>query len=168
MNNKTKALSVICIGTASLAILMAFSASHIGREPAPAPDIYPVSACTQGDRALTPPEPIPTHVGEETAEFDALFTPPTDIAFEPQKPSDSPAIEIAKEAPRDNPTPAPSVPQTTAQHAPTEPKMGDTRIMDGQQQVYFLGFGWIKNSDEPNIGIVVDGDGDINKMVGVM
>ena len=51
------------------------------------------------------------------------------------------------------------------------PQMGDTRIVDGQKkQVYFLGFGWIAdNSDDTTSGgILVDGDGDINKMVGIM
>ena len=65
--------------------------------------------------------------------------------------------------------------------------MGDTRMVDGQKQVYFLGFGWIDGNDTPNevyyaedmyengnkVGIMdggtfVDGDGDINKMVGIM
>ena len=65
--------------------------------------------------------------------------------------------------------------------------MGDTRVVDSQKQVYFLGFGWIDDNKEPNeciyvedmyengnkIGIMgggslIDGDGDINKMVGIM
>lgn len=69
----------------------------------------------------------------------------------------------------------------------TTPKMGDTRVVNGQKQCYFLGFGWIDDTDEPNEciyaedmyengnkigsmggGILVDGDGDINKMVGTM
>jgi len=69
----------------------------------------------------------------------------------------------------------------------TTPKMGDTRVVDGQKQCYFLGFGWIDDNDEPNEciyaedmyengnkigsmsgGTFVGGDGDINKMVGTM
>ena len=65
--------------------------------------------------------------------------------------------------------------------------MGDTRVVDGQKQVYFLGFGWIEDNDSPNeciyledmyengnkvgiIGgsIIGESDGDINKMVGIM
>lgn len=65
--------------------------------------------------------------------------------------------------------------------------MGDTRTVDGQKQVYFLGFGWIEDNEEPNQGAYVedmyengnkignmgggtfvDGEGDINKMVGTM
>ena len=65
--------------------------------------------------------------------------------------------------------------------------MCDTRTVDDQKQVYFLGFGWINDNNEPNecicvedmyengnkIGIMgggtfVDGEGDISKMVGRM
>ncbi|MBP6170677.1 MAG: hypothetical protein KA410_00305 [Streptococcus sp.] len=64
--------------------------------------------------------------------------------------------------------------------------MDNTRTVDGQKQVYFLGFGWIDDNEEPNeciyvenmyengnkIGIMggttVGSDGDINKMVGRM
>lgn len=67
------------------------------------------------------------------------------------------------------------------------PKMGDTRVIEGQKQVYFLGFGWIDDDDEPNEciycddmyengnkmgsmggAIIGESDGDINKIVGVM
>ena len=65
--------------------------------------------------------------------------------------------------------------------------MGDTHIVNGQKQVYFLGFGWIEDDNEPNEEItakdmfengnkvgtmgdstVLDSDGDIDKMVGTM
>lgn len=67
------------------------------------------------------------------------------------------------------------------------PTIGDTRVVNGQKQVYFLGFGWIEDENKPNEDIfaedmyengnkigatdgstVVDSDGDINKMVGTM
>lgn len=32
----------------------------------------------------------------------------------------------------------------------TTSKMGDTRVVNGQKQCYFLGFGWIDDNDEPN------------------
>lgn len=65
--------------------------------------------------------------------------------------------------------------------------MGNTRIVNGQKQVYFLGFGWIEDDNKPNEEItakdmfesgnkvgnmegctVMDSDGDIDKMVGTM
>ena len=67
------------------------------------------------------------------------------------------------------------------------PTMGNTRIVNGQKQVYFLGFGWIDDDNKPNEEIaakdmfengnkvgnmegstVMYSDGDINKMVGTM
>lgn len=48
------------------------------------------------------------------------------------------------------------------------PQMGDIRMVDGKKQVYFLGFGWIDDNGGGGEGTVVDGDGDINKMVGDM
>ncbi len=67
------------------------------------------------------------------------------------------------------------------------PEMGETRIVNGQKQVYFLGFGWIEDDNKPNQEViandmyengnkigemdgskVVDSDGDISKMVGTM
>lgn len=62
------------------------------------------------------------------------------------------------------------------------PKMGDTRVVNGQKPCYFLGFGWIDDNDEPNeciyaedmyengnkVGTMGTSDGDINKIVGTM
>lgn len=90
-------------------------------------------------------------------------------------------------APRDNPTLTSAPSKNTAAVTALEPKMGDARTVDGQKQVYFLNFGWIDDNEEPNQVIYVedmyengnkignmggatfvDGDGDINKMVGTM
>ena len=48
--------------------------------------------------------------------------------------------------------------------------MGDTRTADGQKQIYIFGFGWVADSSDDIVGsgTLVDGDGDINKMVGIM
>ncbi|MDD4237916.1 MAG: hypothetical protein PHT62_05115 [Desulfotomaculaceae bacterium] len=67
--------------------------------------------------------------------------------------------------------------------------MGDVRVVNGENQIYILGFGWIKdegggsvgttvgNPDDEftgnkvgimNGGTTVDGKGDINKQVGIM
>lgn len=52
----------------------------------------------------------------------------------------------------------------------TTPQMVDTRMVDGQKQVSFLGFGWTEDNggSDGDGGVIVDGDGDINKMVGDM
>lgn len=46
--------------------------------------------------------------------------------------------------------------------------MGDTCTADGQNQIYILGFGWVTDCDGGGEGTVVDGVGDLNKMVGTM
>lgn len=67
------------------------------------------------------------------------------------------------------------------------PEMGDTRIVNGQKKVYFLGFGWIDDDNKPNEEItakdmfesgnkvgnmegstLMESDGDIDKMIGTM
>lgn len=63
-------------------------------------------------------------------------------------------------------------PQTAQSAKPysssAEPQMGDVRIVDGAKQIYIDGFGWIKDEGSGNVGIPVDGKGDINKQVGIM
>lgn len=165
--NRKKKIAVFS-SVAALALLVAFSASHIGQEPAPQPTVRPVSASAQGDRATPPPAPHPTRVGEETANVESDSTPRTEIDFEPLEPRGGTAFPTLKEPPRDKPTSSLPTSQSTASVTAAEPQMGDTRTVDGQKQVYILGFGWIDDNDEPNGGIFVDGDGDINKMVGTM
>lgn len=82
---------------------------------------------------------------------------------------------------------APAITQSPQPPAPAESKMGDTRTVDGQKQVYFFGLGWIddkhtlngayyaddmyENGNKVGImgsGTIVNGDGDINKIVGIM
>lgn len=113
-------------------------------------------------------------------------TPPQEI--EVPKISVAPE-EIAKTSTQTEPFSKPPAEEVTLPQDDqiTTPKMGDTRVVNGQKQCYFLGFGWIDDTDEPNEciyaedmyengnkigsmggGTLVDGDGDINKMVGIM
>lgn len=160
--------ALICAGAVATITLVAVSASCIGQEPTPQPYGYPVSAFAQEHKALPPSAPAPLLVGEKAASVEPHSTPPTEIDFEPPTPNSSTAITTSKETQRGNTTQEPSSAPTPSTQAPVEPKMGDTRISDGQPQVYILGFGWIEDNNEPNIGIAVDGDDDINKMVGSM
>lgn len=140
-----------------------------------------MSALAEGNRANTPLTATSPPLGEETANVEPHSTLPTEIAFEPQNPNGGPAIQTPTEPPWDKPTPTPKPSQTTVTVTVSEPKMGDTRIVDGQKQVYFLGFGWIEDNDTPNEvyyaedmyenGNKIDimgSDGDIDKMLGTM
>ena len=46
--------------------------------------------------------------------------------------------------------------------------MGDTRIVDGQKQVYFLGFDWIEDNDTPNECVYVEDMYENGNKVGSM
>ncbi|GAB1476873.1 hypothetical protein MASR2M70_17090 [Bacillota bacterium] len=111
-------------------------------------------------RTVTPPQEI------EIPKTDTIPNEIQKTGTQAEPFSEPPAEEV----------PSPQNDQTTT------PKMGDTRVVDGQKQCYFLGFGWIDDNDEPNeciyaedmyengnkVGIMGMSDGDINKMVGIM
>ena len=193
MNRKTKQGIAVSGCVVALSLLALLSAPSIEREPAPAPPVAPVpkgqtlSACTAEDRVIPPPEPRPATVGEKTATVEPHNTHATEIDSEPPEHGSGAGIVAQPRSPRDKPTPAPVTPKIPQSPASAEPKMSDTRTVDGQKQVYFLGFGWIDDNDTPNEaynaedmyengnkvgsmggGTLVDGDGDINKMVGIM
>lgn len=50
----------------------------------------------------------------------------------------------------------------------TVPKAGTISVIDGERCMWIPGFGWVKDEGGGSVGISVDGEGDINKQVGVM
>lgn len=141
-----------------------------------------------------PAEPVKTAV---SAEFEPRLEETPIILL----PVDTPAPEVAavaetetKEAeiPTEKETQIPVTTQTAQSPRPTassaEPHMGDIRVVDGEKQVYILGFGWIKGEGGGSVGTTVgsagdkltgnkvgimggttvDVKGDINKQVGIM
>jgi hypothetical protein len=170
----------IAIGAAGIAtvflLLGTDTVQHLPEEAPAAPHIRPACDVTQVVGEVPLPEPqidctadLPAIVEEISSASDtAADTPCAKSAPEPEPES---AEDTA--APQEvNPT-APirqeQQPKDTAP-PPNEfaPQMGDTRVVDGKKQVYFLGFGWIDDNGGGGEGTVVDGDGDINKMVGSM
>jgi hypothetical protein len=100
---------------------------------------------------------------------------------EPQK------AEITTEKETEKPAPTQTAQSAKPNTSPTEPHNGDVRVVDGEKQVYLLGFGWIKDEGGGSVGTTVGnpGDeltcnkvgimggtvgskGDINKQVGIM
>ena len=59
-------------------------------------------------------------------------------------------------------------PTSTPAQPSSEPKSGDRVIIDGKPYIWIPGFGWIEDYGGGSVGIPVDGEGDINKQVGVM
>lgn len=163
---KKKAKTIV-VSVAIISLLIISLLNQAAQKPL-VPEVRPVSASLESSKDNTPPAENKALVGEETAEISTHSTAPVGTDFEPLKSADSTEILTESNSLRDDPTPTPVTLKNTVTAAAQEPRMGDTRMVDGQKQVYFLGFGWIDDNDEPNVAIFVDGDGDINKMVGCM
>ena len=167
MKKKAKTIAV----SVAIISLLIIPLSNQGISEPLVPKVCPVSVPLI-IRDKTPPEENKALVGEENAEISTQIPPQdnthTETDFEPPNPADTKKILTESNTLKDNPTLTPVTSKNTVTATAQEPRMGDTRTVDGQKQVYFLGFGWIDDNDEPNVAIFVDGDGDINKMVGCM
>lgn len=112
-------------------------------------------------------------------------TPVTEVITE----SNFPETEIIAEKETEGPAPAQTAQQAKPAVSSSEPHNGDVRVVDGEKQIYLLGFGWIKDEGGGSCGTMVgnpgdqltghkvgimgggttvDDKGDINKMVGIM
>lgn len=162
MKKKAKTIAV----SVAIISLLIIPLSNQGTPEPLVPKVCPVSVpLTIKDNTL-PPE-NKALVREENAKI-STQSPHTQIEtnFEPPNPADTTKFLTEINTQRDSPVPTPATSKNTVTATAWEPRMGDTRTVDGQKQVYFLGFGWIDDNDEPNVAIFVDGDGDINKMLG--
>ena len=168
----------IAIGAAGIATVFLLMCTVPQRLPTEAPTarpIRPVCELTQEVGEAPLPEPqidctadLPAIDKEISSASDtAAGTPCAQGVSKPKPESAADAVHQAV-----NPTaPARQEPQPKESSlAPKEaaPQMGDTRVVEGKKQVYFLGFGWIDDNGGGGEGTIVDGDGDINKMVGEM
>lgn len=169
---KKKAKIITAVSALAIISLLIVPLHNQSPQEPPVPDTDSDVASLWLDRDKTPPAENKALVSEETAEISTRNPPqddtPPETDFEPLNPVETTEILPESNTLKDNPTPTPVTSKNTVTATAQEPKMGDTRIIDGQKQVYFLGFGWIDDNDEPNVAIFVDGDGDINKMLGHM
>lgn len=177
MKKKTK----IILAAAALAI---FSLTITAYQPKPQmppnqPDVRPILARTESRRNNTPPPQYKAVVSDEQPKTNTqseFFSEP--IVAEPvsAQPTEK-EISVSTTMPDTQTVTKPTAPSVSQS---SEPKMGDTRIINGQKQSYFLGFGWVDDMGENEV-IYCDGmyengnkigimgsDGDINKMVGIM
>lgn len=144
------------------------------------PQNRPVSGVVEVNKTYTPPFETKLLVGVEmpkiSSPIEAIIEPPTEESSTPQtteniEPTNTPTT----------PTQTATKPTKSIPSEPPTPKMGDTRVVNGQKQSYFLGFGWVDYMGENEcifaedmyengnkIGIMGQSDGDINKMVGTM
>ena len=82
--------------------------------------------------------------------------------------SELPKIDITLIEEKTKPTPPPKLAPNQAAVPLSEPKPGTIAIVDGERCMWIPGFGWVKDEGGGSIGIPVDGEGDINKQIGVM
>lgn len=187
LKKKIRIVTVVSVAIISLLIIPLYNQPP--QEPT-VPDTSPASASVELGRDNTPPAESKAVVSDESPETGTQNPPQdsslTETDFEPPNKADSKEILTESSTARGNPTPTPAPSKNKTAATACEPKMGDTRTVDGQKQVYFLGFGWIDDNGEPNQGVyvedmyengnkigsmggtLVDGEGDINKMVGRM
>ncbi|ACV64143.1 hypothetical protein Dtox_3419 [Desulfofarcimen acetoxidans DSM 771] len=155
------------------------------KDAAPSPENRPVCDLNRGsgDVALPPSQQHSTgHTAPEMPPQNTSVIENSVTVTEPE-PQLTKTPEKKESVPASTPSTKPTAPPSPAPVRAAEPQMGDTRVVDGQKHVYFLGFGWIEDSSEPNhgeyaadmyensnkIGVIdggtaVGGDGDINKI----
>ncbi|RPF47833.1 hypothetical protein EDD70_0633 [Hydrogenoanaerobacterium saccharovorans] len=172
----------IALTATTLAILsLMINAYHAEPQALPSPPHNrPVSETIEMDKAYAPTIETPSLASDEpqqiSTQIEEIIEPPTEESSTPQ-----PTENIEPTNTPTTPIQAATKPTTPTPKEPPTPKMGDTRIVDGQKQSYFLGFGWIDDMGENEcifvedmfengnkIGIMGQSDGDINKMVGTM
>ncbi|OPY55983.1 MAG: hypothetical protein A4E55_02304 [Pelotomaculum sp. PtaU1.Bin035] len=121
-----------------------------------------------------PAESAETAVNDEiearSEEIPQIFIPVD--AFNPEleatAESESPKTDITADEKTETVPPAtPKLLKTQAQPS-SNPKSGGRAIIDGRPHIWIPGFGWIVDEGGGSNGILVDGEGDINKQVGVM
>lgn len=78
--------------------------------------------------------------------------------------------EITAEEKIDSVQPEKTTLHTVSKSAPvtSEPKAGTIAVINGVKSMWIPGFGWVKDEEGGSISIPIDGEGDINKQVGVM
>ena len=111
-------------------------------------------------------EPVKTAViGEIEArseEMPPIFLSDDTYASEPEAVAESEPTETDLTAEKETPIPESAQETKTKEVLPTsgEPRMGDVRVVNGEKQIYILGFGWIKDEGGGAQGTTVGSPGD--------
>ena len=169
MKKKTKfTLAATTLMILSLTII---TPRIIPQEHPQIPEVHPVSALVNSSRDNTPPlhdKAVVSNKHPETSSQSADLPEPT--ATEPIVTETTQPQPTEKEKTDTTPTPTtqtatkPTTPQVPIS---IEPKNGDTRIVDGKQQGYLLGFGWVDYMGENEV-IYCEGMYESGNKVGIM
>lgn len=173
MKRKTK---IIVTATAMAITSLMINAYQIDPTISPTvPQIAPVSEGVTEGRTYTPltvTEPI---VAEETTEISAQNEHIYKVVTEPQNTEPIPTEIVPTQPTEKEKTVTAPIPTTQTATKPTtppapistEPKNGDTRIVNGKQQGYLLGFGWVDYMGENEV-IYCDDMYENGNKVGIM
>lgn len=182
MKIKTKmAIATTAIAFTSLMIM----AYHIEPTTSPvSPQIASASEVVEVGRDYTLPPATEAIVAQKIAETGTQkeeTTTPTNQKEDVSNAEETPQPQPTEKEEMTNTPTAPAQTATKPVTPPsselTTPKNGDVRFIDGQQQGYLIGFGWVDYMGENECifeeGMYENGNkigimGDINKIVGVM
>jgi len=104
-------------------------------------------------------------------------TPPTFISVDMSAPeteaiaeSEPKEAEVTAEKETEKPAPTPTAQPVNPAASSSEPRNGDVRVVDGERQIYLLGFGWIVDEGGGSVCITVGNPGDqlTGNRVGIM
>lgn len=99
-----------------------------------------------------------------------IFLSDGTITSEPKVISDSEPAETEVSTTEEKNVPTPATPTKTEASAKpsSDPKPGTISVINGEMYMWVPGFGWVKDEGGGSVAISVDGEGNINKQVGVM
>lgn len=123
-----------------------------------------------------PAKPIKTTVNAEiearSAEISHIIISQIVTApeVEPVAENEPPITEITAEEKTETAPPTAQTSSTISKPAPvsSESKPGTIAVIDGVKSMWVPGFGWVKDEGSGSVAIPVDGEGDIDKQIGVM
>lgn len=115
----------------------------------------------------------PTVIAEietKSEETPTVFLSDYSYAPEPKGAVESEPAKTEVNTTEEKTEPMPAKPtKTEASTKPSsDPKAGTISVINGERYMWVPGFGWVKDEGSGSIAISVDGEGDINKQVGVM
>ncbi len=121
-----------------------------------------------------PVEPV---INATNAEIEARAEETPDIFISAETPapetepvaiSEPEATGITAEKESEKPTPTQTAQAAKPSSSSSEAHMGDVRVVDGEKQIYILGFGWIKDEGGGSVGTVAEDMYENGRKIGVM
>lgn len=187
MKDKTKR-NLVLLGGGIVCVALLVGIGMRFQSPPPKEDVLPPVSSTAPEANPQPidttrpsvnPQPIDISGGAGAGNKEEGSTPPSQVPDQTDHTEQQIQPDVVKPSPppkdalpEDGSTPVivdhdkvtSPPPSSSSSGSSDEPQHGDTK--DGM--IYVEGFGWIKDEGGGGQGTTVDGDGDINKQIGIM